>query len=79
MLLLSQFQAYAYDLGTPSRNSTFSAVRISVLRNNVAPRFINEPYSRTVFQNQGAGASIFQTTAVDTDTTVSRLLDLTFP
>ncbi|KAL8559117.1 hypothetical protein ACOMHN_046165 [Nucella lapillus] len=63
------FQVYAYDLGVPRHNSSFSNVRISVLRNNVAPRFLNLPYARTIFQNQTTGASIFQTTAVDTDNT----------
>ncbi|XP_035826841.1 protocadherin Fat 4, partial [Aplysia californica] len=64
-----QFQALATDLGTPQRQSSPVDVTISVLRNQFPPEFINEPYNRVIQQNELGGSSVYQTTAIDRDTT----------
>ncbi|GFN78435.1 protocadherin fat 4, partial [Plakobranchus ocellatus] len=63
------FEATAVDLGTPQRTANPSTVTISVIRNQFAPVFISLPYSRVIQQNQPGGSSVFQTTAIDSDTT----------
>lgn len=71
LIFIEQFRVFAYDLGTPRRNSTNAAdVFINVIRNNFSPQFINTPYSVNIAETVPGGSSIFQTTAIDQDTNV---------
>lgn len=67
-----QFQAYAYDLGTPDSLDTnrLADIFIQVTRNNFPPQFLNIPYAVQIQETHPALASVFQTTAVDQDTVV---------
>ncbi|KAK3089813.1 hypothetical protein FSP39_006721 [Pinctada imbricata] len=63
------FQSFAYDLGSPRRNSSIPAsIFITIIRNNFPPQFVSTPYSINIAESTSGGSSVFQTTAVDQDT-----------
>jgi len=72
--VLFQFQGYAYDLGVPDSKDTqqLASIFVTVIRNNFAPQFLNEPYFRTIQETHPGLASVFQTTAVDQDDRVCK-------
>ncbi len=61
----------AADGGIPSKSDT-TTVRITVNRNLFAPRFDPINYNITIFETQALGLSIFQVTAIDTDSKVTK-------
>lgn len=61
-----QFRVSTYDSGEPQYKST-ADVTIIVVRNLNAPRFLENPISRTVDENANYGFMVANTTAVDDD------------
>ena len=69
---LYTFNVLATDLGVPPRTSqALARVSITVLRNQNAPTFQNQPYVANIDQTLSQGSSVFSLAAVDADTDVS--------
>lgn len=58
----------AYDLGTPSRNSSEYTVVLLVIRNKFAPEFLNAPYTINVPRTTVVNSNVGQVFVVDRDT-----------
>ncbi|KAH3873294.1 hypothetical protein DPMN_036526 [Dreissena polymorpha] len=60
-------RAQVYDLGKPQLFGPEVNITIVVQRNNNPPFFINDPYTRTIAENQAVGTLVYDTSASDLD------------
>ena len=61
-------RTYAYDLGTPQRNSTEHLVRVNVIRNRFTPDFVGAPYTIEVDRAASVNSDVGRVVVRDRDT-----------
>lgn len=67
----------AFDGGSPAKSASALLI-VNILRNQFPPRFVNEPYSRTIDRNEGTSTNIITVTATDDDNQVPAYYQLLY-